>query len=128
MLFKMMIKRKCFFIVDCLISSQRNFARSVSIESNVSLGIQMKKLNDKKQFKSALSLFNAQKQCEMSDLAINQALRACIYLRDFQHGSSIYEQLSPRSLKCHHIQTSLVQLYGELFSLFSKKMIEYSII
>ena len=64
----------------------------------------------------------------MNDLAINQALRACVHLRDYQSGSLIYKQLSSRSLKCRHIQTSLVQLFSEWFSSFSKKKRENLII
>ena len=112
----MMIKRISFYQVDCLISTVRKFSQCNSIQTNVALGLRMKELNEKKQFENALSLFNAGKQDEMRVVAIHQALQACIHLRDFQRGSLIYKQLSSRSLKSHHIQTSLVQLFGELLS------------
>lgn len=120
----MMIKRKSFVTVSDLISTLRSYVRAVSIPSNVELALQMKELNNKKDFKSALSLFNMYKQCEMNDLAINQALQACVDLRDFRRGSSIYKQLSSRSLKWRHIQTSLVQLVSEWLYSFWKKMRE----
>ena len=115
MLSDMMLKRISFSRFDHLINS----IRCNSIQTNVALGLRMKGLNEKKQFQNALSLFNAAKRNEVNDLAINQALQACIHLRDFQRGSFIYKQLSSRSLKCRHIQTSLVQLFSELLLLSS---------
>ena len=108
-----MINRTSFITIRDLNLTLRSFVRTVSISSNVELGLQMKQLNDKKQFKSALSLFNKHNQREMNDLAINQALKSCLHLRDFQRGLSIYKQLSSPSLKCSHIQSSLVQLFGK---------------
>ena len=88
------------------------------MEPNDDLGAQMKQLNDTKQFKQSLSLFGTRKRklSDMTDLSINQALKACIHLRDFRRGLAIHESLPPRSLKCRQIQMSLVQLYSESFS------------
>ena len=114
----MMIKKISFSQFGRLIFTVKNFIRYNSIQTNAALGLRIKELNEKKQFENALSLFYTGKQDEMGDLAINQALQACVHLRNFQRGSIIYKQLSSRSLKCHHIQTSLVQLFSELLVVF----------
>ena len=121
------MERKVFTAINTtsIASTLKMLARSVSIQSNIELDLRMKEFNDKKQFKNALSLFNMQKQHEMSDFAINQALQACVHLRDFQRGSAIHRQLSSGSSKCPYIQTSLVQLYSEFVFFFSRKMREH---
>jgi hypothetical protein len=125
MMMLLKIKRKSYCILNCLTSSIINCHRSVSTQSNIDLGLQMKQFNEKKQYKRTLSLLDANKQNEMSNFAINQALQACIHLRDFDRGWSIYEQLSSHSLNCRYIQTSLVQLHSKFLSTFSRKRRTY---
>ncbi len=72
----------------------------------------MKQLNDRKQFNKAISLFNHHRQNQATPLIINQALKACIHLNDFQRGKLIHEGLSPFLLNNSFIRTNLIRLYS----------------
>ena len=77
------------------------------------LGDQIKKLNDLKQFKNAIALFDKHDRSRQSNpIAMNQALRACIELGDFQKGKDIHRQLSPYLMKNSFVRTSLIRLYS----------------
>ncbi|CAF1477069.1 unnamed protein product [Adineta ricciae] len=63
---------------------------------------------------------------------LDQALRACIHLNDFQRGKAIHQELPPNFLNNEYIRTTLIRLYmkcndvdkaRELFSTSSKKSI-----
>ena len=77
----------------------------------VDIGMQMKQFNDTKQFHKAMSIFNRHHQKQPTPLTINQALKACIHLNDFQRGKIIHQQLSPFLLNNHFIRTNLIRLY-----------------
>lgn len=113
----MLKNRNILFTVNHLAVTLRTVAQNVLFQSTDSLGVHMKQLNDAKNFKEALSLFDSRKSSNTSDLSINQALKACIHLGNFQHGLAIHKSLTSRSLKCRHIQMSLVQLHSVSFSL-----------
>ncbi|CAF1012104.1 unnamed protein product [Adineta steineri] len=74
----------------------------------------MKYFNDKKQFQKALELFY---QCEqtnnemISDLSINQALKSCTNIKDFQSGLNIYQRYSSQIEKNNYILASLIHFY-----------------
>lgn len=88
---------------------------SFIIRSYSNLSSEIKKLNDRKQYKQALDLFyeNEQKNSEMiSDPAINQALKASTNMKDFQGGSDIYSRYSSRIEKNSFILTSLIHFYS----------------
>jgi len=75
----------------------------------------MKKLNDRKQFKKALDLFYEYEKKNigmLSDLAINQALKASTNTTDFQGGSDIYYRYSSRIEKNCFTLASLIHLYS----------------
>ena len=79
----------------------------------VDIGMQMKRLNDTKQYNKALSLFNRHLQQQPTSLIINQALKSCINLNDFHRGKLIHQQLSPFLLNNYYIRTNLIRLYSK---------------
>lgn len=79
--------------------------------SKVDLSVQMKNLNDKKQYEKTLTLFY-QNSTSVTDVSINQALKACTKQRDLQRGKNIHQQLSSSSLENPFIQCSLLHLYS----------------
>ena len=90
--------------------------RSVNIQSNFDLGKEMKLLNDNKQFKKALELFDKQKKNNIetfSSLTITQALKACAQLEDLQRGSTIHHLISSRIKDDSYILASLIHLYSK---------------
>ena len=117
---EMLRNRNFLFVVRRLAVTLQPVHRSPSIQSSDSLGVHMKQLNDGKRFKESLSLFDSREPSKATDLSINQALKACIHLSDFQRGLAIHKALSSRSLKCRHIQMSLVQLYSASFASFER--------
>ncbi len=89
--------------------------RPVTIKSDFDLATQMKLLNDQKQFKKALELFDQYKNNKIetcSDHTINQALKACANIGDLQRGLTIHHMISCRTKKNLHILTSLIHLYS----------------
>jgi hypothetical protein len=89
--------------------------RPVIIKSDVDLVTQMKLLNDQKQFKKALELFDQHKDNKIgtcSDLMINQVLKACANIGDLQRGLNIHHMISSRTKKNPYILTSLIHLYS----------------
>lgn len=76
----------------------------------------MKSLNDKKEFKNAIQLFDKYKTNfprRISKLVITQALKACAHLQDIKRGSDIH-QLIPSSFQNDpFIRTSLIHLYSK---------------
>ncbi|CAF1570069.1 unnamed protein product [Rotaria magnacalcarata] len=66
-----------------------------TVRSYCNSGINMKKLNDRKEFKQAVELFHKyeHKNSEIiSDVAIDQALKSFTNMEDFQGGSDIYQR------------------------------------
>lgn len=105
--------------------------QSTMVQSNFVLGKEIKRLNDKKQFKKALQLFdqhnnndNIIKEC--SSLTITQALKACAQLGDLRRGSIIHQLVTHRIKHDSYILTSLIHLYSkreeEFFSIYSCTM------
>jgi len=89
--------------------------RPVTIKSDFDLATQMKLLNDQKQFKKALELFDQYKNNKIetcSDLIINQVLKACANINDIQRGLNIHHMLSFRTKQNSYILTSLIHLYS----------------
>ena len=86
------------------------------VRSKVNFEVQLKALNDGKQFKKTLQLFDELEQKDssiISNRVITQALKACSQLRDRQRGSIIHHQLSSSMLDDCHILSSLIHLYSE---------------
>jgi hypothetical protein len=82
----------------------------MSMRSDAALSAQMKLLNEKKQFKKALELFEKyqNKSIEtLSSFTIIQALKACAQMRDLHH------LISSRIKNDSYILTSLVHLYSK---------------
>ena len=79
----------------------------------VDIGMQMKQLNDSKQYSKAIALFNSHIKKQSTPLTINQALKSCIYLNDFHRGKMIHQQLSPSQVNNKYIRTNLIRLYSK---------------
>jgi hypothetical protein len=98
-------------------SSRLVFIRCLmSMRPDTALGAQMKLLNEKKQFKKALELFEKyqNKSIEtLSSFTITQALKACAQMRDLERGLTIHRLISSRIKNDSYILTSLVHLYSK---------------
>ena len=82
------------------------------VSSAVNLYGRLKQLNDAKEFQGTLDLFNQHvRQQSPTDLAIFQALKACIELGDVQLASSIHRNLSSESMNNSFILTNLIRLF-----------------
>ena len=79
----------------------------------VDLGAQMKRLNDDRQFKKSLVLFDTHIEKQSSALAANQALKACIQLTNINRGIEIHQNLSSSLINNTFIQTNLIRLYSK---------------
>ena len=91
--------------------------RSAIVRSDFDLGSQMKLLNDNKQFKKALELFDKYKKDNIktsTSFIITQALKACAHLKDLQRGSTIHHLISSRIKDDVYISASLIHLYSKL--------------
>ena len=78
-------------------------------------GQQMKILNDKKQFKQTIELFEreAKKNKEqLTSFIIDQALKACIQMRDFRRGQDIHQLVQHRSSADSSLLKSLIYFYS----------------
>lgn len=91
-----------------------------SIQSNINLDEQMKKLNDQKQYEKCLDLFDKYQQINknkpFSSLSVTQALKACTRIGDFQRGLTIASILPSRLKNDPTIITSFIHFYSK-FSL-----------
>lgn len=80
------------------------------------LGVELKSLNDKKQFRKTLELFNKYKEKDiqtLSSLTITQVLKACTHLGDLHRGSTVHQRLQQRVKEDVYIQVSLIHLYSK---------------
>ena len=77
----------------------------------------MKMLNDKKQFRQALHLFDTCREKEpgaqLNSMTITQALKACTHIRDLERGNDIYRLVPARSKEDTYILSSLLHLYSK---------------
>ena len=90
------------------------FRRLFSTSVN-DLGIRIKQLNDKTISKST-SFFNERDQEQRSNsVVINQTLRTCIELGDFNRAKDIHKRLPSYLIKNHFISASLIRLYSKSF-------------
>ncbi|CAF1339290.1 unnamed protein product [Rotaria magnacalcarata] len=90
--------------------------RSIIIKSKFELGIQMKQMNDNKQYEKTLKLFDQHKNTNIdmfSSLTITQILKACAHLGDLQRGLMIYSLISSRMEDDSYISASSIHLFME---------------
>ncbi|CAF1413017.1 unnamed protein product, partial [Rotaria sordida] len=89
--------------------------RSAIIRSNADLGGQIKLLNDKKEFKKSLELFDKYKEKnnieKYSNWIIIRALKACTEIGDLKRGSNIHNLISSRLKYDPYVLPSLIHLY-----------------
>ena len=88
---------------------------SVMIKNKFDLGVEMKRLNDRKQFTKTLELFDKHKNNNIqtfSSLTITQILKACANVQDIGRGSTIHHHISSRVKDDLYILASLIHLYS----------------
>lgn len=89
--------------------------RSLHVQPNFNLAVEMKLLNDQNRFKEALKLFDKHQQKSdriSSGLIIVQVLKACTRTNDFQRGLTIYNTTSSEVKNNLSVKTSLMNLYS----------------
>ncbi|CAF3842091.1 unnamed protein product [Rotaria magnacalcarata] len=85
-----------------------------STGNNVNIGDQMKILNDNKQYKKVLELFDAFNENNIdkcSNWIVIQALKACTQINDVQHGLKIHNLISSRLKHDPYVLPSLIHFY-----------------
>ncbi|CAF3372608.1 unnamed protein product [Rotaria socialis] len=85
-----------------------------STRSNLNLGDEMKTLNDNKQYRKTLELFdifNENNINKCSNWAIIQALKACTETNNAQRGVKIHHLISSRLKHDFYVLPSLIQFY-----------------
>ncbi|CAM4947453.1 unnamed protein product [Rotaria socialis] len=88
--------------------------RLASTENNVDIGGRMKMLNDNKQHRKVLELFDAFNEKNIdkcSNWIIIQALKACTQICDVQYGLKIHNLISSRLKHDPYVLPSLIHLY-----------------
>jgi hypothetical protein len=90
-------------------------SRSSTTRNVDKVEIEMKRLNDERQYRKALSLFDElHRRREMPrDQAIVQALKACTQTKDHARGIYIHKHLSEKSTSNKFIQSALIHFYSE---------------
>jgi hypothetical protein len=89
--------------------------RSISIQSSLDLGNEMKLLNDRKQYEETLKLLDhhsKQSNEMLSSQIITQALKACTHLGDIQRGKTIHQLISSHLKDDSYILASLIYFYS----------------
>lgn len=95
------------FVRKCRLTSQ----------SEIALGNEMKRLNEKKQFEKVLNLFDIYRQDHakvFSSMIITQALKASTQIEDLQRGIAIDQFVSSSKHNDSYISASLIHLYSKL--------------
>ncbi|CAF3495000.1 unnamed protein product [Rotaria socialis] len=90
--------------------------RLASTENNVDIGGRMKMLNDNKQHRKVLELFDAFNEKNIdkcSNWIIIQALKACTQIFDVQYGLKIHNLISSRLKHDPYVLPSLIHLYSK---------------
>jgi hypothetical protein len=88
---------------------------------------QLKQLNEGKQYRKAIDLFNGHARDRMpTNATIVQALKACVEVGDLRRGKEIHRSLSPESMKDPFICMSLIRLYSKCFSRENETLIRCS--
>jgi DNA repair exonuclease SbcCD ATPase subunit len=99
-------RRSLIFVRNCRLSCQ----------SEIALGNEMKRLNEKKHFEKVLSLFDTYRQDHakaLPSLIITQALKASTHIGDLQRGIAIDQLLSSGKHEDSYISASLIHLYSK---------------
>lgn len=74
----------------------------------------MKQLNDRRQYRQVLDLFERNSNRIRSAQVICQALKACSHLKDLRSGMNIHKIISSSQLADQQILVSLINLYGSI--------------
>ncbi|CAF5205866.1 unnamed protein product [Rotaria magnacalcarata] len=98
----------------CLSSPKVFLKRFSNIKSYINLGTEMKLLNDKKQFKKALALFDQHginNILTLSNFTITQVLKACAHMGDLQRGKIIHNLIASKTKNDIYVSSTLIHLY-----------------
>ena len=90
--------------------------RTMFHRSHSNLGIRMKQLNDSKQFRETLILFDESQPKNLNDLpstVLTQVFKACTKIEDYQRALDIYTRLSFQTANDPFIIASVIHLYSE---------------
>ncbi|UJR24156.1 hypothetical protein I4U23_027122 [Adineta vaga] len=93
-------------------SKYNNILRTITNSTKKNIELELKKLNERKEFVKALALFDKHEhQTIPTDAAICQALKACTQLGYIERGQIIHKNLSKNALNNTYIQPLLIQFY-----------------
>ncbi|CAF2053409.1 unnamed protein product, partial [Rotaria magnacalcarata] len=98
----------------CLSSPKVFLKRFSNIKSYINLGTEIKLLNDKKQFKKALALFDQHginNILTLSNFTITQVLKACAHMGDLQRGKIIHNLIASKTKNDIYVSSTLIHLY-----------------
>ena len=90
--------------------------RLAATQSNVNIGDQMKILNDNRNYRKALELFDRFKEKNIdkcSNWMIIQALKACTEIRDVQRGCQIHNLVASRLKSDPYVLPSLIHFHSK---------------
>ena len=105
--------------------------RSAIIRFASNLGDRLKTLNDSKQFRRTLQLFQQHQKNNneiLSSLTITQALKACTHLKDIRNSKAIHDLVSSRTKNDQYIVTSLIHMYSEFHQSIYYRMFSLHIV
>ena len=114
----MMIRGRC--ILKPFLHDRQSLVRLIVSQADYELGFRMKKLNDGKQYRQVVELFDQQKGKNMvhsSSMIITQFLKACAHTGDLQRASMIRASVDHRIANDTYILSSFIHLYSEFPSL-----------
>jgi len=87
--------------------------------TSIKFDIQMKQFNDQKEYKKSIDLFEKflkeKTLSKISRLAIDQAIRALIELKQYQRAIQMEQNLSPNLIENDFIRTRFIRLHSTLF-------------
>ena len=92
--------------------------RTIVSSPQLNIELEMRRLNQRKQFTKTLDLFDKhQHRGTLTDRIIVQALKACTQLGSLERGQNIHKKLSSQLKNDIYVQTSLIHFYSK-FALF----------
>ncbi|CAF1122422.1 unnamed protein product [Adineta ricciae] len=86
--------------------------RTIVSSPQLNIELEMRRLNQRKQFTKTLDLFDKhQNRGTLTDRIIVQALKACTQLGSLERGQNIHKKLSSQLKNDIYVQTSLIHFY-----------------
>jgi len=89
------------------------------LSTSIKFDVQMKQFNDQKKYQKSIDLFEKilkeKSLSSISPLAIDQAVRALVELKQYQHAIEIEQHLSPNLMENVFIRHQFIRLYSRSF-------------